>query len=47
MTLQSFLPTIGIAIGNMLLVLLVAPLLEGTIRKLRAAIQSRQGPPIY
>ncbi|MFW6437454.1 MAG: respiratory chain complex I subunit 1 family protein, partial [Armatimonadota bacterium] len=25
----------------------VAPLLEGTIRKLRAAIQSRQGPPIY
>ncbi len=47
MTLQSYLPTIGFAIGNMLLVLLVAPLLEGTIRKLRAAIQSRQGPPIY
>lgn len=47
MTLQSFLPTIGIAIGNMLLVLAVAPLLEGTIRKLRAAIQSRQGPPVY
>jgi hydrogenase-4 component C len=47
MTLQSYLPTIGIAIANMLLVLLVAPLLEGTIRKLRAAIQSRQGPPIY
>ncbi|MFW5867160.1 MAG: respiratory chain complex I subunit 1 family protein [Armatimonadota bacterium] len=47
MTLQSFLPTIGIALANMLLVLLVAPLLEGTIRKLRAAIQSRQGPPIY
>jgi len=47
MTLQSFLPTIGIAIANMLLVLLVAPLLEGTIRKLRAVIQSRQGPPIH
>lgn len=47
MALQSFLPTIGVAITNMLLVLLVAPLLEGTIRKLRAAIQSRQGPPIY
>jgi hydrogenase-4 component C len=47
MTLQSFLPTIGIALANMLLVVLVAPLLEGTIRKLRAAIQSRQGPPIY
>jgi len=47
MTLQSFLPTIGIALANMLLVLLVAPLLEGTIRKLRAVIQSRQGPPIY
>jgi formate hydrogenlyase subunit 4 len=47
MTLQSFLPTIGIALANMLLVLLVAPLLEGAIRKLRAAIQSRQGPPIY
>jgi len=47
MTLQSFLPTIGIALANMLLVLLTAPLLEGIIRKLRAAIQSRQGPPIY
>lgn len=47
MTLQSFLPTIGIALANMLLVLLMAPLLEGAIRKLRAAIQSRQGPPIY
>ena len=46
MTLEILLPTIGIAIGHMLLVLLAAPLLEGTIRKLRAAIQSRQGPPI-
>lgn len=47
MTLESYLPTIGIAIGHMLLVLLAAPLLEGTIRKLRAAIQSRKGPPIW
>ena len=47
MTLPEFLPTIGIAIGKMLLVLLVAPLLEGAIRKLRAVIQSRKGPPIY
>lgn len=47
MTLESYLPTIGFAIGQMLLVLLAAPLLEGTIRKLRAAIQSRKGPPIW
>ncbi|NLO06236.1 MAG: hypothetical protein GX131_10460 [candidate division WS1 bacterium] len=47
MTLQSYLPTIGIALGQMLLVLLVAPLLEGMIRKLRAVIQSRKGPPIW
>src|SRR5579864_4458372 len=31
---------------NMLLVLAVAPLLQGVVRKLTARIQSRQGPPL-
>jgi formate hydrogenlyase subunit 4 len=35
-----------IALMNLLLVLLLAPLLEGVIRKLKARIHSRQGPPI-
>ena len=34
------------AVGNMLLVLLLAPLLEGVIRKLRAIVHSRKGPPV-
>ncbi|MEA3399696.1 MAG: NADH-quinone oxidoreductase subunit H [Armatimonadota bacterium] len=34
------------AVGNMLLVLLVAPLLEGVVRKLRAVVHSRKGPPV-
>ncbi|MGC9319727.1 MAG: respiratory chain complex I subunit 1 family protein [Armatimonadota bacterium] len=46
MTLAQWIQTIGLAVGNMLLVLLLAPLLEGMVRKLRARIQSRQGPPI-
>jgi formate hydrogenlyase subunit 4 len=35
-----------IAIMNLLLVLLLSPLLEGVIRKLKAVIHSRKGPPI-
>lgn len=46
MSLIDYTQTIGFAFANMLLVLLLAPLLEGVIRKLRAVIQSRQGPPI-
>jgi formate hydrogenlyase subunit 4 len=34
------------AIANALLVLLLAPLLEGIIRKVTARLQSRQGPPL-
>lgn len=37
---------IGLALLNIVLVLLLAPLLEGIIRKLKAIIQSRKGPPI-
>ena len=35
-----------IALMNLLLVLLLSPLLEGVIRKLKAQIHSRRGPPI-
>lgn len=38
--------TIGSALLNTILALLLAPLLEGVIRKLKAVIQSRKGPPI-
>jgi formate hydrogenlyase subunit 4 len=34
------------ALANVLLVLLVAPLFEGVLRKVTARIQSRQGPPV-
>jgi formate hydrogenlyase subunit 4 len=34
------------ALGNALIVLLLAPLFEGILRKLTARIQSRQGPPL-
>jgi formate hydrogenlyase subunit 4 len=37
---------IVIGIFNVLLVLLAAPLLDGILRKVRARIHSRQGPPI-
>ena len=46
MTLAQYLPTIGTAVAGMVLALLAAPLLEGVVRKLRAIIQSRQGPPV-
>jgi formate hydrogenlyase subunit 4 len=34
------------AIVNIVIVLLLAPLLEGTVRKLRAIVHSRKGPPL-
>jgi len=46
MTVMEYLPTIGTAVAGMVLALLAAPLLEGVVRKLRAIIQSRQGPPV-
>lgn len=35
-----------LAIVSILLALLLAPLLEGTVRKLRAIVHSRKGPPV-
>jgi formate hydrogenlyase subunit 4 len=37
---------IAVGIFNVLLVLLAAPLLDGVLRRVRARIHSRQGPPI-
>ncbi len=37
---------IAIGVFNILLVLLAAPLLDGVLRKVRALIHSRQGPPV-
>ncbi|MBN2356631.1 NADH-quinone oxidoreductase subunit H [candidate division KSB1 bacterium] len=39
--------SIGLSVLNILLVILLAPLLEGLIRKLVAFVHSRIGPPIY
>ncbi len=38
---------LGLAIFNLLLVILLSPLLEGIIRKLVAFVHSRIGPPLY
>ena len=38
--------TISLAIINLLLVILVAPFFEGVIRKLKAVVHSRKGPPL-
>jgi formate hydrogenlyase subunit 4 len=38
---------IGMGVVNVGLVLLVAPLAEGILRKITARIQSRQGPPVF
>ncbi len=43
---MSLLCTILGALGNVTLVLLVAPFLQGVLRKVTAKIQSRQGPPL-
>jgi formate hydrogenlyase subunit 4 len=37
---------VGGALVNVILVLVLAPLFEGLIRKLKAVIQSRKGPPV-
>jgi formate hydrogenlyase subunit 4 len=37
---------VAIGVFNVLLVLLAAPLLDGVLRKVRARIHSRQGPPV-
>lgn len=44
---MNALRTIIGVLANSLLVLLLAPLFEGTLRKLTAAVQSRQGPPLW
>lgn len=38
--------TILLALVNLALVILVAPLMEGVIRKLKAVVHSRKGPPL-
>jgi formate hydrogenlyase subunit 4 len=38
---------IAIGVFNILLVLLAAPLVDGILRKVRARIHSRQGPPVW
>ncbi len=43
---MNLLQTISGALLNVALVLLVAPLCQGVLRKITAVIQSRQGPPV-
>jgi formate hydrogenlyase subunit 4 len=43
---MSTLAAVGVALVNVALALLLAPLLEGIQRKLRAVVHSRTGPPI-
>src|SRR5512143_2137162 len=42
----SALSTFGLALANVLLVLLLSPFFEGVLRKLKAVLNSRQGQPI-
>ncbi len=44
---MNLLPTILGAVANVAVVLLVAPLFQGVLRKVTAIIQSRQGPPVW
>ena len=44
---SSVLSSLGMALLNVALALLLSPLVEGILRKLKAAIHSRQGPPIW
>src|SRR5512142_3177358 len=46
MNLNVLLSVLG-GVANIALVLLVAPLCEGILRKVTARIQSRQGPPLW
>ena len=41
-----FFTTIGFCVLNAAIALLLSPLFEGIMRKLRAAIHSRVGPPV-
>jgi formate hydrogenlyase subunit 4 len=43
----SVLGTIGLCLLNVGIALLLSPLVEGLMRKLKAALQSRIGPPVY
>src|SRR5512141_1299185 len=43
---QTIIRTIPAIMANVSMVLLVAPLCQGVLRKVTAIIQSRQGPPI-
>jgi formate hydrogenlyase subunit 4 len=43
---SSLLSNVAAGVVNILLVLLVAPLAQGLLRKVTARIQSRQGPPV-
>ncbi len=43
---MRLLPAIVGALANVVLVLLVAPLFEGVLRKVTALVQSRKGPPL-
>jgi len=45
--MNSYLMFVTQAVFNVALVLAVAPLLEGIIRKVTARVQSRQGPPLW
>ena len=44
---MNLLATILGGLGNVALVLLVAPFFQGVLRKITALIQSRQGPPLW
>lgn len=44
---MTLLATIGLCVLNVAVALLLSPLYEGLMRKLRAALQSRQGPPVH
>lgn len=47
MSALALLKTVAGGLANVLAVLLLAPLLEGILRKVTAVIQSRQGPPVW
>ncbi len=44
---MSVFATIGLCLLNLAIALLLSPLVEGSLRKLKAALQSRVGPPLY
>jgi formate hydrogenlyase subunit 4 len=46
MQLSELIPLLAGGLANIAVVLLVAPLFEGVLRKITARVQSRQGPPL-